>query len=145
MEITRIFEFDAGHRLPNHKSQCRHVHGHRYKLELVLEGNVLENSGKSEEGMVLDFSDVKVLAKDFLDTLDHAFLVAEGDSEMLNFLISVDSKHVVLPGIPTVENIVQFIGENLGEIFADTYNDSLKIKSLRLWETPNCSAIWRSK
>ncbi|MDP2056292.1 MAG: 6-carboxytetrahydropterin synthase, partial [Thiobacillus sp.] len=36
MLITRRLEFDAGHRIPNHASQCRHLHGHRYALEITL-------------------------------------------------------------------------------------------------------------
>ncbi|MHB8760606.1 MAG: 6-pyruvoyl trahydropterin synthase family protein, partial [Thiobacillus sp.] len=36
MLITRRLEFDAGHRIPNHGSQCRHLHGHRYALEITL-------------------------------------------------------------------------------------------------------------
>ena len=36
MRITRRLEFDAGHRIPNHQSQCRHLHGHRYALEVTL-------------------------------------------------------------------------------------------------------------
>ncbi|MBI4225594.1 6-carboxytetrahydropterin synthase [Candidatus Roizmanbacteria bacterium] len=46
MVITKIIEFDMGHRIPNHKSQCRNLHGHRYKLEVNLEGDVEE---KKEE------------------------------------------------------------------------------------------------
>ncbi|HCX34237.1 MAG TPA: 6-carboxytetrahydropterin synthase QueD, partial [Rhodocyclaceae bacterium] len=29
MRITRRLEFDAGHRIPDHLSRCRHLHGHR--------------------------------------------------------------------------------------------------------------------
>ena len=38
MRITRRLEFDAGHRIPDHASQCRHLHGHRYALEITLSG-----------------------------------------------------------------------------------------------------------
>ena len=140
MQITRLFEFDSGHRIPNHNSKCRNMHGHRYKLELTLAGKILETPDQSFEGMVLDFADVKKLALQFLDTLDHAFLVWDGDQQLLDFLKTTDSKFVVVPYIPTVENLVKFIDEHLQPVFAQTYNDSLRIKSIKLWETPNCFA-----
>ncbi len=140
MQITRLFEFDSGHRIPNHNSKCRNMHGHRYKLELTLSGRILETPNQSHEGMVLDFADVKRLALDFLDTLDHAFLVWQDDHQLIDFLKTTDSKYIIVPTIPTVENLVKFIDENLQPAFAKTYNDSLSIKSIKLWETPNCFA-----
>ncbi|MFZ8988336.1 MAG: 6-carboxytetrahydropterin synthase, partial [Methylophilaceae bacterium] len=38
MIITSRMEFDAGHRIPNHKSSCRNLHGHRYAIEVSLSG-----------------------------------------------------------------------------------------------------------
>ena len=43
--ITRRLEFDAGHRIPHHDGQCRHLHGHRYAIELTVSGDVLETPG----------------------------------------------------------------------------------------------------
>ena len=45
MLITRRLEFDAGHRIPDHKSQCRHLHGHRYVIEITLSGQVIDKAG----------------------------------------------------------------------------------------------------
>ncbi|MDP2804397.1 MAG: 6-carboxytetrahydropterin synthase, partial [Gallionellaceae bacterium] len=56
MQITRRLEFDAGHRIPNHNSQCKHLHGHRYAIEITLSGNIIATEGISEQGMVMDFS-----------------------------------------------------------------------------------------
>ena len=56
--IRRWVETDTGHRVPNHKSKCRHMHGHRYRWEVELDGEVVTQSGVSEEGMLMDFSDV---------------------------------------------------------------------------------------
>ena len=80
MQITRRLEFDAGHRIPNHNSQCKHLHGHRYTIEITLSGDVITTEGVSEQGMVMDFSDVKHIAKaHVVDAWDHAFLVYRGD------------------------------------------------------------------
>src|SRR5471030_2446561 len=74
LTITRKLEFDAGHRIPDHKSQCRNLHGHRYTLEITLTGQVISVEGNSDNGMIMDFSDIKALAKEHLvDVWDHAF------------------------------------------------------------------------
>ena len=51
MQITRRLEFDAGHRIPDHRSQCRHLHGHRYAIEITLSGTILEAAGEPENGI----------------------------------------------------------------------------------------------
>ena len=56
--IRRWIETDTGHRVPNHKSKCKHIHGHRYRWEAEIEGDVVTESGVSEEGMLIDFSDI---------------------------------------------------------------------------------------
>ena len=48
--IRRWVETDTGHRVPNHSSKCRHMHGHRYRWEAELEGDVVTKRGVSEEG-----------------------------------------------------------------------------------------------
>ncbi|MDG1445657.1 MAG: 6-carboxytetrahydropterin synthase, partial [Methylophilaceae bacterium] len=52
MEITTRLEFDSGHRIPNHNSQCRNLHGHRYVIEITLNGDIVQNEQTSEDGMV---------------------------------------------------------------------------------------------
>src|SRR3546814_996409 len=90
LTITRKLEFDAGHRIPDHKSQCRNLHGHRYTLEITLLGAVIDVEGSSDNGMIMDFSDIKTLAKQHLvDIWDHAFLVYEKDDKVRDFLASI--------------------------------------------------------
>jgi 6-pyruvoyltetrahydropterin/6-carboxytetrahydropterin synthase len=40
-EVTKIVEWDMGHRVPNHKSKCRNPHGHRYRLEVTIGGPLI--------------------------------------------------------------------------------------------------------
>jgi len=105
MQITTRLEFDSGHRIPNHKSQCRNLHGHRYVLEITLSGDIITQENASENGMVMDFSDVKSIAKEsVVNVWDHAFLVYQHDTEVLNFLNSLpDHKTVVFPTVPITD------------------------------------------
>ena len=140
--ITRKLEFDAGHRIPDHKSQCRNLHGHRYTIEITLVGEVIEEEGSSDNGMLMDFSDVKSLAHQHLvDIWDHAFIVYEKDTPVRDFLAGIpDHKTVVINKIPTVENLARKAFDILKPIYSDRYGTGLKLHKLVLHETPNCWA-----
>ncbi|AHE99167.1 6-carboxytetrahydropterin synthase QueD [Thioalkalivibrio paradoxus] len=142
MRITRKLEFDAGHRIPDHRSQCRHLHGHRYTIMITLRGEIIEASGEPVNGMVMDFSDVKAIAKTHLvDHWDHAFLVYRGDHKVAEFLASMpDHKTVVLDCVPTAENLAQLAFRILDPLYRDTYGNQLRLDRVRLYETPNCWA-----
>lgn len=139
MLITRRLEFDAGHRIPNHVSQCRHLHGHRYAAEITLSGKIIDTEGASEQGMVMDFSEVKHIARRVLvDQWDHAFLVYAGDRELVQFLASLPGhKTVVLPVVPTAENLAAEAFRLLDAAYLDTYGNQLRLERVRLYETPN--------
>ncbi|HEY9146005.1 MAG TPA: 6-carboxytetrahydropterin synthase QueD [Thiobacillus sp.] len=139
MLITRRLEFDAGHRIPNHASQCRHLHGHRYAIEITLSGEIIHTEGAADEGMVMDFSEVKAIAKSVLvDRWDHAFLVYQGDRAVVDFLASLPGhKTVVLPVVPTAENLAAEAFRMLDAAYRDTYGNQLGLQRVRLYETPN--------
>lgn len=142
MQITRRLEFDAGHRIPDHQSQCRHLHGHRYAIEITLSGEIIEASGAPANGMVMDFSEVKTLAKQHLvDAWDHAFLVYRRDHAVVDFLAGLpDHKTVLLDCVPTAENLARMAFSVLAPVYRDTYGNHLRLERVRLYETPNCWA-----
>ena len=139
MLITRRLEFDAGHRIPHHASQCRHLHGHRYAIEITLSGEIISTEGVAEQGMVMDFSDVKNIANTVLiHHWDHAFLVYQGDHAVVEFLATLlEHKTVVLPVVPTAENLAAEAFRLLDAAYRDTYGNQLRLHRVRLYETPN--------
>lgn len=142
MFITRRLEFDAGHRIPDHQSQCRHLHGHRYAIEITLSGDVIDKDGDAANGMVMDFSQVKDLAKaHVVDRWDHAFLAYRGDTAIVDFLAALPGhKTVVLDRVPTAENLAAIAFAILDGVYRDTYGNHLRLERVRLYETPNCWA-----
>lgn len=142
LTITRKLEFDAGHRIPDHHSRCRNLHGHRYVLEITLQGDVIDTQGASDRGMVMDFADVRALARAHLvDRWDHAFLVYEDDTQVREFLESLpDHRTVVLKRIPTVENLATIAFNTLAHVYDAHYGVNLRLARVRLYETPNCWA-----
>ena len=142
MRITRRLEFDAGHRIPDHRSQCRHLHGHRYAMEITLSGEVIEKAGDPANGMVMDFGDIKTIAlREVVDHWDHAFLVYRGDTEVVHLLEKIPGhKTVMLDVVPTAENLAKAAFRILEPHYTHAYGNNLKLERVRLYETPNCWA-----
>lgn len=142
ISITRRLEFDAGHRIPNHDGQCRHLHGHRYAIEVTLTGEVADHPGKADDGMVLDFGDIKRLTNQYVvERWDHAFLVAKEDEGLVTFLGTLPNhKTVIMEHVPTVENLANAAFAILQPVFSDAFGGRLNLSAIRLYETPNCWA-----
>ena len=144
MKIGKVIQWDMGHRVLNHRSICKGLHGHRYKAEICVEGKLIEKSGVSEEGMVIDFSDIKKTAQKLIQKeLDHAFMVWDKDEELLEFFKhSKGHKPVIVPFTPTAENVAVYIFKLLEDKFSDAYETGLHLQSIKLWETPSSFAVY---
>jgi 6-pyruvoyltetrahydropterin/6-carboxytetrahydropterin synthase len=92
-EIVKTLSFEAAHRLPNvppgHK--CARLHGHSFKVEIRIEGDVDPTTG-----WVRDFADLKAAFEPLFQTLDHNYL---------NEVAGLDN--------PTSENLARWIWERL--------------------------------
>ena len=144
MKIGKIIQWDMGHRVLNHRSICKGLHGHRYKAEICVEGELVMDSGTSEEGMVIDFADIKKTAQKLIQIeLDHAFMVWDKDEELLEFFKhSKGHKPVIVPFTPTAENVASYIFHILEDKFLDVYETGLFLQSIKLWETPSSFALY---
>ena len=143
--IRRYVETDTGHRVPNHKSKCRHMHGHRYRFEAEIEGDTVQESGVSEEGMLMDFSDVSdILMKHVHDVVDHAFVVFEGDIDARRACDAMGEGHrtVVVPFIPTAENLAKWAFEQVQPHITTAYGNRLRLVAMHVRETPKSTASW---
>ena len=120
MKIGKVIQWDMGHRVLNHRSICKGLHGHRYKAEICIEGELIQESGTSEEGMVIDFADIKKTAQKLIqEVLDHAFMVWDKDEELLEFFKhSKGHKPVIVPFTPTAENVAVYIYHILKDKFS---------------------------
>lgn len=145
--VIRRFTFDAGHRIPGHESKCKHLHGHTYIFEVELSSPELD-----ELGRVIDFGEIKTLLGDLINWyLDHALILWKNDhvaraAVRLMADRSDPQKVFLLEQIPTAENILRFLCEDLLSGALEQWEDGpeVKITGGRLWETPNCSAVWKA-
>jgi 6-pyruvoyltetrahydropterin/6-carboxytetrahydropterin synthase len=71
MKIFKDFRFEAAHFLPNvpESHKCRRLHGHSYRLRVLVEGKPEDGSG-----WVMDFADLKSIVKPVINRLDHQCL-----------------------------------------------------------------------
>ncbi|MAJ43542.1 MAG: 6-carboxytetrahydropterin synthase QueD [Candidatus Marinimicrobia bacterium] len=147
MKITKIIQWDMGHRILNHRSVCKGLHGHRYKAEITVEGDLVNASSTSEYGMVMDFADIKKIAKkEVHDKLDHGFMVWDKDEELINFFKnSGGHKMVKVTFTSTAENVAKYIFENISKKFEDKYGTGLKLSSVKLWETPTSYVVYEGR
>ncbi|MGY5484124.1 6-carboxytetrahydropterin synthase QueD [Paenibacillus sp. ALE2] len=129
VNVCKIFQFDASHQLIGHDGKCANVHGHTYKLEVVIRGKVQGSEAISKEGFVMDFSDLKKIVKELIvDKFDHAFIAA-GNEPVLKILKETGSKVCVIGCRTTAENMSKYICYELNKA-------KLPVWSIKLWETP---------
>lgn len=119
VSVTKRFNFEAAHFLPNYKGSCHKVHGHSYKLEITVTGRVENDVEQPDYGMIIDFKKLKALVNDcVVDKVDHSLL-----NEVFDY--------------PTAERMVQTIFNNL-RIRLELIG--LELERVRLWETEDSYA-----
>lgn len=142
MLISKTIERDMWHRLPNHPSKCRNLHGHRYKAEVILEGDIIETRDSEQEGMVVDFSYIKEIAWWYInDILDHGYMFQTWD-EIGILARNMGMKIIEVPFVPTAENVAKFLFEQLHSKFTQKYWESLKLHTIKLHETPTSYVVY---
>ena len=128
--IAKEFRFESAHLLDGHDGQCRHLHGHSYRLRVEVAGEALQPTGP-KAAMLLDYQDLKSWVEtQILTALDHAFLYdrnSERECQIAALLQSFAAKTYALDGRTTCENLCRHIFDVLG---AD-----LPLSRIRLYET----------
>lgn len=117
--VSREFTFDSAHHLHCYDGKCLNLHGHTYRLQVIMRGET------DYRGIVIDFADIKRITQErVIDILDHQYL------------------NVVLPPMnTTAENMVVWIYEQIKEALETEEGLShVKLEEIRLWETPTSYA-----
>jgi len=101
MLIRKLFKFENAHVVRNCSTvRCRSsIHGHSYKIEVLLESNYLDNGQ-----MIFDFGLMKLNIKDIVDSFDHAITIwNKDDQEYINDMKNHSDRWVELPVSPSAE------------------------------------------
>lgn len=101
MKIRKKFNVESAHIVRNCTShRCSHsIHGHSAIVEVMLEGNTLDNAG-----MLYDFGLMKGTVKQFIDSMDHCYILCSKDDENFkNFIKGSCDRWIELPFNPSAE------------------------------------------
>ncbi len=101
MLIRKLFKFESAHIVRGCSTRrCSHsIHGHSYKVELLLEAHALDNGQ-----MVYDFGLLKGHVRDLIDAFDHALALWSGDEpDYLSSMRQHSERWVLLPVSPSAE------------------------------------------
>jgi len=138
--ISKRFSFDSTHILPFHEGKCKNLHGHTYIVFVELTGEILEN------GMVMDFGDLKAMVKPIIDSMDHALIVGpDTPTEVLLMANSMAYKTYSMPGPSTAEYIASHICSLVGlklisKVLTEEIEPNVSFITVRVHETPDSYA-----
>ncbi|MEA2101966.1 MAG: 6-carboxytetrahydropterin synthase QueD [Thermodesulfobacteriota bacterium] len=105
-----IDSFSAAHRLVGYKGNCERLHGHNYRVEIIVGSQTLDKMG-----IVMDFRRLKSLLKKTLDEMDHRFL---------NDLDAFSEQN------PSAENIARHIYHTI----AEQIDAPVRLEEVIVWE-----------
>jgi 6-pyruvoyltetrahydropterin/6-carboxytetrahydropterin synthase len=118
-ELKIITEFSAAHNLRNFRGKCEALHGHNWRVEVVLSGKNLDGNG-----VVLDFAELKAATSEIMSEIDHRYL------NDLPFFMENN---------PSSENIARYIFHRLQD---KINNDRVRIRRVTAWESQDACASY---
>jgi len=140
--ITREIGIDAGHRVPNHHSRCKNIHGHRYTIQATVEGELAESG--SVEGMAggMDFGFIKEeMMKEIDEPCDHKLILWKGETKNSTFEDLADIVAIYWVDFsPTAENLAEHWFRRVDRQITLRSKGHASLVKLRVYETPNCWA-----
>jgi len=121
-EVSVEHTFAAGHALRHYRGKCENVHGHNYRVQVIVRGEKVDRV----TGMLADFVELKRLLREISEPLDHVFL---NDIEPFTAIE------------PSAENIAVYICEKMQAGLGQ--GNAVEVAEVKVWETDIQSATYR--
>ena len=119
MYTVRVTDsFAAAHSLKFSQSKCENLHGHNWKVEVLICGRGLDKSG-----MLMDFDKLKAILRKIISNLDHK---------------NLDDLQFLRRRSPSSEVIAEHIFSEL----VPNIPKELLIKEVRVWESADSCASY---
>ena len=112
--------FSSAHYLKDYKGACEKIHGHNWKVELIVEGSELNSLD-----ILIDFAILKKILKEVLFELDHKLLNEIPYFENIN---------------PSSERLAEYIFKKVKEKLSSYPN--VKVKEVTVFETEKAGATY---
>lgn len=129
--------FDSAHFLSGYDGKCKNIHGHRWVIEVKIQGQELKNSG-TEKGMLTDFGNLKKIVRDLAENFDHAFIYEKNSLKpaTVQALKDEDFHLIEVPFRPTAENFAHYFYDILS-------GGGFELADVTVYETPDNCAVYR--
>lgn len=118
-ELMVETQFSAAHQLRGYKGKCENLHGHNWRVQVVVSAERL-----NEIGLVRDFQELKETVNELLSTLDHSVLNEVFPFTEIN---------------PSSENIAKWLYDSIKKKLS---NDNISVVSVSVWEAETASATY---
>ena len=117
--VFKDFTFSAAHQIRGHQGGCERMHGHNYRVRVVVAAERLD-----ELGMVVDFADLKQVVSDILGPFDH---------RVINDIPPFDTRNT------TAELLAEYVFEEASRRLA---SDRLRVDRVEVWENESACAVY---
>ncbi len=121
-EVTVEADFAAAHSLRGYQGKCEALHGHNYRVQMVLAGAELDHIG-----LLQDFTVLKKSLRAVANHLDHKHLNELPPFDKIN---------------PSAENIARYIYDETAKYLAGQI-EGASLTSVTVWETATAAATYR--
>jgi 6-pyruvoyltetrahydropterin/6-carboxytetrahydropterin synthase len=118
-ELMIESHFSAAHQLRGYKGKCENLHGHNWRVQVLVSSERI-----NEIGLVIDFNDLKMLVTDVLSSVDHT---------VLNDIFPFTEIN------PSSENIAKWLHDSIRKKITD---QNLQVSSITVWESETASATY---
>jgi 6-pyruvoyltetrahydropterin/6-carboxytetrahydropterin synthase len=122
-EVSVDETFAAAHNLRGYKGKCENLHGHNYKVRVMLSGKELDSVG-----LLYDFVHLKQVIQSVIRSLDHKYLNELPPFDVLN---------------PSAENIARYIYDQAAKQLHQAPNGA-EVSSITVWESDVTAATYRA-
>lgn len=118
-ELMVETQFSAAHQLRGYKGKCENLHGHNWRIQVVITAEKL-----NDIGLAMDFHELKKITNELILTLDHSVL-----NEMFPFT-EIN---------PSSENIAKWMYDSIKK---KLNNNNIAVASVTVWEAETASATY---
>jgi 6-pyruvoyltetrahydropterin/6-carboxytetrahydropterin synthase len=118
-ELMVETQFSAAHQLRGYKGKCENLHGHNWRIQVVITAEKL-----NDIGLAMDFHELKKMTNELISTLDHSVL-----NEMFPFT-EIN---------PSSENIAKWMYDSIKK---KLNSNNIAVASVTVWEAETASATY---
>jgi 6-pyruvoyltetrahydropterin/6-carboxytetrahydropterin synthase len=118
-ELMVETDFSAAHQLRGYKGKCENLHGHNWRVQIIVSSDKL-----NDIGIVIDFHEIKAISREVISQLDHSFLNDVFPFTEIN---------------PSSENIAKWIYDSM---YKKIKQKNCTVSSVTIWENDTSSATY---